>query len=240
MRRASVVCTCTECGEEFTMSNSWDMANRRKMDSWMEWAKVHFNLCGKCYARRCREAEKQKGLYVDIRFSFGRRLGDSFPLAIIFKGDTMPHKDEIKALGADWTLDYPEDGRQFRWVLNCKPEESEETIKKVELLGARINRVPGESEIETYRQLKAVIKEELDGLEPEPDWPDEIKSKWLEGARWNGKFYGQEGRWCVYFGGVKTMLTDEEKASMEEAQEKRTEWLKKKEAIDKHAFRVGC
>lgn len=82
------------------------------------------------------------------------------------------------------------------------------------------------------------IQEELDILGPEPAWPDAVKTKWPEGAKWDGKFCGGEGRWCVYLDGVQKMLTDEEKAVMEETQKKKQEWLDRKARIGRIVFQA--
>lgn len=233
----SARCICSECGEIFFRSCSRQITNRRDAESWRNWASEYYDLCNRCYARRCREEEKKQGLYVDIRFDFGKRIGDGFPVAIIFKGDTKPYKDRIKALGAEWRQDYPEWSHVFRWVIHCRPEECEEKIKQAKLLGTRVNRVPDEPETERYKRLMAGIQEELDILGPEPNWPDAIKTKWPESAKWDGKFCGEEGRWCVYLDGIQTMLTDEEKAVMEETQNKKQEWMDRKAKIGRIVYR---
>lgn len=238
MGQISAECICSKCGETFYRSCRRQISSRSDAESWRKWASEYYDLCNRCYARKCREEERKQGLYVDICINFGKRAGDGFPIARIFKGDTWPYKDRIKALRAEWTMDYPEYSRPFRWVIHCRPEECGEKVKQAELLGAKINRIPDEPEMERCRRLKACIQEELDILGPEPDWPDSVKTKWPEGAEWDGKFCGGEGRWCVYLDGVQMMLTDEEKAVMEETQKKKQEWLDGKARIGRIVFQA--
>lgn len=256
MAKATAQCKCKICGDSFIRTSICH--NRKQADSWEEWAIDNFDLCPKCFAKQQNDIEKEKGLYVDIRLnSQSAYLENTYPIAIIFGGDTMPHKDTIKTLHARYTDDYPADGMlgdllmtrspKLRWVLYCKIEDIQTKIDQVKGIGAKINSFPSETDLALYMQVlnnaqkerakkekekQEAMQAELETIGKIPSWPKDILKMWPDGAKWNGKFYGKSGRWSVYFSGEKVELTDVQKEAMEKAQEERQKWREKKSIID--------
>lgn len=170
MSKAIAYCKCRVCGSEFKRSQ--DCRNRKEADSWENWASTTYDLCSKCYAKEIQELEKAKGLYVDVRLD-SRCIyrEDEHPVAIIFGGDTKPHKDEIKSLCShyiQWTRDYPADGvlkdllgmkePPFRWVWWCRIEDFKKNINRVKEMGIAVNSYPNENDLALYNNMKNEVK----------------------------------------------------------------------------------
>ena len=137
------------------------------------------------------EKKKEMGLVADVRLNAGGLLynaPDDEDIAIVFYGDTYPHKAEIQSLGAVWTDRYPREGflndmimgglGYKSWVLYSSVENFEENIKKVETI-AKVNNYPSEVDIIMYstqkqKQLdkRTRINNELEELGPKPEWPE--------------------------------------------------------------------
>ena len=266
MAKATAICTCRKCGQKFEKVNRY-CHSRKEADDWERWAEDTYDLCGKCWYQEQKEEEQKKDLYVDIRFNTSYIMSNDdgdCELAFVFGGNSYPKKDEIKAIGGVWTDNYPTEGAfkslfgasftPKRWVLFCALDELNETVKKVEDIGAKINNVPTNMDIAVYedinrrkRQQKEEVKKKieqekeekqkekqklLDELGPIPPWPDDIAEKWPDGTTWNGKIYGKEGYYNVYFSGKNVRITNEQKEEMEKTSELRDEWKKKKKEIE--------
>lgn len=255
MAKATAICTCKECGTTFQKEKK--CTNRRDAISWEKWAEAHFDLCPKCYAAQIQKEEESRGLYVDVLLETREAFfGGNRIIAIVFGGNTKPIKDEIKALGARYTSDYPSPnaiGNLFglernynKWVLWAGMDDWEEKLKMAQGLGAEINSMPSNASLALYTHIKDEVdrkkKAKEDAIKKEleetigsiiPQWPTEIKDMWPDGAHWNGKFYGKNNNWTVYFSGEKVKLTDAQKAEMEDAYKRRQEWRKKKEEIER-------
>lgn len=108
MAKGTAYCTCKTCGDKFTRTST-NCGNRKQATEWENWAEENYNLCSKCYAKELQELEIKKGLYVNVRIS-GSIYDINLPIAIIFEGDTKPHKETIKSLGAKWIQNYPVEG----------------------------------------------------------------------------------------------------------------------------------
>lgn len=236
------------CGHKGTVELFGPTKDRESKIEWYE----HEALCPECYKKRMEEKKKEMGLVADVRLNAGGLLynaPDDEDIAIVFYGDTYPHKAEIQSLGAVWTDRYPREGflndmimggsGYKSWVLYSSVENFEENIKKVETI-AKVNNYPSEVDIIMYstqkqKQLdkRTRINNELEELGPKPEWPDEISRIWPEGGSWNCKFYGKPGNWRIYIKNQEIQLSDDLKKQMEEIYKKRLEWKKTKEAIEK-------
>lgn len=209
-------------------------------------------LCPDCYKAKMEKKDKEMGLVADVRLD-GRGLfynkPDDEDIAIVFYGDTYPHKTEIQSLGAVWTDEFPSEGLlndmimggsgYKRWVLYTSMEKFDETIKKVESI-ANVKNYPSDVDIMMYSQQKqrqldkmARVNNALEELGPKPEWPEEISKVWPEGGTWNCKFYGKPGKWMIYIKNKEIQISDDLKKQMEEVFEKRNEWKKKKEEIER-------
>lgn len=102
MAKATATCTCATCGAMFTRTKI--CRNRREADGWEVWAAANFDECDACYtARKASEREAAAAAETELPLTLhmtGYPYKDSTPVVLFFGGDTMPHKDDIKALGA--------------------------------------------------------------------------------------------------------------------------------------------
>lgn len=240
MAKAKAECICRVCGEKFYKEKI--CYNRQGADEWEDWASSHYDLCPSCYGRQMREKEIDKGLYVDICLDSKSIFQNTMPIAIVFGGDTMPYKDQIKTLKAFWTDEYPSEGilgdllgmgyRTKKWVLYCDLENLNEKLLEVKEIGATVNNRPSDTDIELYLSMKEELRENqsrkeekiMQEIGEKPAWPDEIKALWPDGASWNGKFYGKEGNWAVYLSGEKVKLSNNQKTIMEGVVAARDSW----------------
>ena len=139
------------CGHEGTVQLFGPGKERERKLDWMKGSA----LCPECYKEQRRREEKEMGLVVKIRIDHVAKLveGEARMVAV-FEGDTYPHKDDIKALGARWTEEYPSDNplktltgmaiQPKRWCLWFGLGEVEDTLARIEGVGARIVETPGE------------------------------------------------------------------------------------------------
>lgn len=101
MAKATATCTCATCGAMFTRTKI--CRNRREADGWEVWAAANFDECDACYtARKASEREAAAAAETELPLTLhmtGYPYKDSTPVVLFFGGDTMPHKDDIKALG---------------------------------------------------------------------------------------------------------------------------------------------
>ena len=100
MAKATAICTCATCGATFERTSI--KRNRSEANSWEDWAESHFNECSACYKKRMREEEAQKPLTITTSVY-------TITPALVFtaSGNTMPRKDELKALGFRWQEQLP-------------------------------------------------------------------------------------------------------------------------------------
>lgn len=264
MPKAYATCTCRTCKKEFTkeLYESGKGASKRLREK-VEWAENGgIDECPDCWKARQRAEEKAAGLTCEIRL--GSVYDQERCLYAVFGGDSYSHKDELKAAGCHWTEEYPEKnvladalmlGRPRKaWVL--RGTEPKDLVDKAKELGATVT-IPSEQDLAIWSSFRLDVenrrKKEQEKVEAEaagkqsridaamaelgpiPAWPESIKAKWPDGARWNGKIYGKAGYRNVFFSGEKVSLTDEEADAMEQTAEARAEWRKKKAEIEKGA-----
>nr|DAY81919.1 MAG TPA: hypothetical protein [Caudoviricetes sp.] len=102
MAKATATCTCATCGATFTRTKI--CRNRREADGWEAWAAANFDECDVCYtARKASEREAAAAAEAELPLALhmtGYPYKDNTPVVLFFGGDTMPRKDDIKALGA--------------------------------------------------------------------------------------------------------------------------------------------
>lgn len=106
MAKATATCTCATCGATFTRTNI--CRNRREADGWEAWAAANFDECDACYtARKASEREAAAAAEAELPLTLhmtGYPYKDNTPVVLFFGGDTMPRKDDIKALGYRWSF----------------------------------------------------------------------------------------------------------------------------------------
>ena len=187
-----------------------------------------------------------EGLYIDIRVDYGESLRSGrIVYAIIFGGNTAPHKDAIKGLGAKWTDRYPTSNgissmvnvnqAPMRWVIFVNIDKLEAVGRSALEIGARLNDIPSSDNV---ARLQAEIQvanfcksKQADSLGSEPEYSETVRRIYPEGARWNGKYYGKDGHWSIYSDGNKIEISNEIKAEMEATTQARAEWENRKKQI---------
>lgn len=110
MAKARAICTCKRCGQTFTREAY--KRNTREAAAWEAWAVDHFDTCPDCYRAEAREAEKEKGLEVELRLDGGQALfgrGPSLVMVAIICG--YDYRDQLKAAGYRLTEYYPSGSR---------------------------------------------------------------------------------------------------------------------------------
>ena len=149
---AGYTITCS-CGHTTTKQLYGPGKERQRYIEWME----RSGLCPECYKEQRREKEKEMGLVARVRIDYVRQFSDrqdEMTMAVVFDGDTYPHKDAIKAAGAFWTDEYP-GGNAIESLISSRPQpkrwciwfdlrDAEETLDKVLELGAEIVEMPQE------------------------------------------------------------------------------------------------
>ena len=110
MAKARAICTCKRCGQTFTREAY--KRNTREAAAWEAWAVDHFDTCPDCYRAEAREAEKEKGLQVELRLDGGQALFGSGPsLVMVAISCGYDYRDQLKAAGYRLTEYYPSGSR---------------------------------------------------------------------------------------------------------------------------------
>ena len=148
MAKATATCTCAKCGATFTRTKI--CCNRRDADSWEEWAAANFDECDACYtARKASEREAAAAAEAELPLTLhmtGYPYKDNTPVVLFFGGDTMPRKDDIKALGYRWsfaddyiTYGYSVQRGEQKWIKVVPQEDAYDEIEHAKALGAVID-----------------------------------------------------------------------------------------------------
>lgn len=198
MARAIANCTCATCGNTFIRMSF--ARNRTEADKWVDWAEKYFDECTDCYYKRLRDTEAAKPFTIEVTLN-------SFSPAVwlIASGDTMPHKDELKAKGFRWANkpEYNPSDPLRCWQLKIPFSDDisdvlAEITEYLEKIGARIDVKMSETDMdeayETYlvhkkiRAEKAQKEQEKEEAKAAIERP--VRPSWLPEGRWNGKIYG--------------------------------------------------
>lgn len=242
MAKATAICTCATCGDTFRKEKA--CYNRREADEFEAWAVDNITECPSCYGKRMAEAEKAEGLRFTIRLNHDYHAPY---VSFVLFGDTMPIKDDIKAMRYLWSSEYPEGNSMLdllsirepkkRWnkIVPADGEKIAAEMKALSDKGFTPFDIPSANVIaEHIVRLENAAKRREEKIQhdlgPKPEYPDAIRAKWPEGYTWNGKVYGRSGSYCVYFApkcsrdGVKAALTDEEADAIQSIYKARAEW----------------
>lgn len=173
MAKATARCTCKDCGQEFVKEKKCQ--NRTDANNWEAYAERTYDLCPKCWGKQQREAEKAKGLCMTVVFDSPSVDVKGVPsVVMVFYGDTYPHKEQLKELGARWTDDYPAEvsmpnymvGHAYHlktWVIRVDhddPDAVNALLDEVEALGCTVA-LPSAYEEETWFEAYDKLKSEL-------------------------------------------------------------------------------
>lgn len=148
MAKANATCTCATCGATFTRTKI--CRNRREAEGWEAWAAANFDECDACYtARKASEREAADAAEAELPLTLhmtGYPYKDNTPVVLFFGGDTMPRKDDIKALGYRWsfaddyiTYGYSVQHGEQKWIKVVPQEDAYDEIERAKALGAVID-----------------------------------------------------------------------------------------------------
>ena len=161
MAKATARCSCSKCGNAFMKTAI--KANRTAADAWENWAVANYDLCPKCWGAEQKEAEKEKGLVLEIELNNNpfEVAEKEKPIRLSFVGDTYPYKDNIKAIGGyTWSdktgtgllgslsASYPK-----AWIKYIEPTNLTQEIKKAESIGAKIENKINKSDIAMHGMI---------------------------------------------------------------------------------------
>lgn len=199
----------------------------------IEYFEAH-GLCKECYKKEMQAQAEKEGLVFNATIlpRISENDGD-FLIYVWFSGDTMTHKDEIKALGGYKWEECQAASNLFSisyepcWGKTVKFQHLKEEIEKAKSIGAKDTVVEEglfasmnySTALKLQRKWQA-DKEQIDAI-PKPIIPEIIK-----GHYWNGRIYGKSGNYCVYLDKEKTPITDEQEKEI-------TDYLTTKEEYDK-------
>lgn len=116
------------------------------------------------------------------------------PVVLFFGGDTVPRKDDIKALGYRWafaddyiTYGYSVQRGEQKWIKVVPQEDAYDEIERAKALGAVID----DSIVDTeYLAKQAAAKRERVAAAEASGITAPVKPVCYPAGRWNGKVYG--------------------------------------------------
>lgn len=197
MAKATATCTCAKCGATFTRTKI--CYNRRDADSWEEWAVSHFDECTACYtARKAAEREAAAAAEAELPLTLhitGYPDRRDTPVVLFFGGGTVPHKDDIKALGYRWafaddyiTYGYSARRGERKWIKVVPQEDAISEIERAKQLGAAVDSRFIDME---YLAKQAADKNERVAAAEASGITEPTKPGCYPAGRWNGKIYGK-------------------------------------------------
>jgi len=210
------------CGHKGTVELFGKTSERENKIAWYE----RDGLCPECYkaTKRAEEAEKPLTLTIDC---------DPYQQTIIlhFSGNTMPYKDQIKALGYYWG-EMPMHGMfgllatkrpPLVWYKTVALDDLESAMKQAEELQPKLVNHITDVDIITFQTVKAKADEKQAKIAAikKPVVPSQIAGK-----KWNQTIYGKSGNKTIYPDGIKTPITDEEAADIEKYLDEKTAYKK--------------
>lgn len=222
------------CGHESTVDLGGKTSDREHT---IEYLKLH-GLCRKCYKEKIDAENKAKGLIFNATVLPYINVDDGgILLSVWFSGDTLPHKDDIKALDYHWGEREAANDLFATYVPKCwqktiSLDNLEEEVEKAISVGAK--------SLVSDKGLFATMNYHI-ALEKQEKWKEQqerIKAinrpkvpSLISGHRWNRKIYGKAGNWSVYLDGEKVLVTDEQAEELKIYAKEKEEYNKKVEII---------
>lgn len=187
-----------------------------------------YGLCPECYKKQKQEENEKMGLVLCSTIEYELSRKGEIQVRLSFRGDTKPHKEEIKALGYRWTvLDdtqilstaRPEMGWAKIVPYECMKEEKEKALS----IGAREATMEEKEKLVQKNRFEEMLaaqilfkkehgKELQKQQEQEEKLTDLLKEEpdFIKGRRWNQKIYGKAGNYSIYPDGEKINISDEQ------------------------------
>ena len=214
------------CGHEGTVQLFGKNEERDRKIKYYE----EFGLCPECYKKQKREEDAKLGFLIGGSVADTLSEKGEIQIRLSFAGDTLPHKEEIKALGYRWTAVDASQIAYMRkpdmgWVKVVPYECLKEEKEKAFAIGAKEAEVSDRelaNQKERYEEMlseqklfrkhnkkKLEAQKQFEGLLPE-------KPECIQDGHWNEKIYGKAGRYSIYLDGSKVAISDKEAAGLEE------------------------
>lgn len=214
MAKATANCTCAECGATFQKTAT--KQNRSQANAWESWAESNYTQCPQCWGKAQRQKEQETPLTLNVNID---PYDTKNPIILVFSGNTMPAKDNIKSLGYFWS-DKPATGvtgffditKPIKcWSKRIAPDDIQTELQRAESIGARIINNVTEIDLIMFAKMKQESdKKESIKAEKMAELIKPICPEILKGVKWNRTIYGKKGNYSLYSNGDKVNLTDEQ------------------------------
>ena len=202
------------CGHEGTVQLFGKSEERERKIKYYE----EFGLCAECYKKQKQEENAKLGFLIGGSVADTLSGKGEIQICLSFAGDTLPHKEEIKALGYRWTavdasqmayMHKPDMG----WVKVVPYEHLEEEKEKAFAIGAKEAEISDRelaNQKERYQEMlseQRIYKRNLRKKAPQDTSENREKQQMYEeklrslcpvepdvirGKYWNEKVYGFE------------------------------------------------
>lgn len=194
------------CGHNGTVDLIGSGKERERKLDWYQTS----GMCSECYKEAKRAEEEAKPLTLNVKCDPYNQT-----IVLVWSGNTMPVKDQIKELGYQWGAP-PSAGwlgilattrESFAWHKFVALEELDAALKAAGALEPKLINDISDIDIAAYREIaakRADKQAKIDAI-AKPVCP-----KVLKGHKWNGTIYGRSGNYTIYPDGVKTSITDAE------------------------------
>ena len=229
------------CGHEGTVQLFGKSEERERKIKYYE----EFGLCTECYKKQKQEENAKLGFLIGGSVADTLSEKGEIQICLSFVGDTLPHKEEIKALGYRWTAVDASQMAYMRkpdmgWVKVVPYEHLEEEKEKAFAIGAKEAEISDrelENQKERYQEMlseqKLFRKHNKKKLEAQKQLADLLpeKPECIRDGHWNEKVYGKAGRYSIYLDGNKVNISDEEAVGLEEYLGNMEKYRKKKKEL---------
>ena len=250
------------CGHEGTVQLFGKNEERDRKIKYYE----EFGLCPECYKKQKQEEDAKLGLL--IGGSVEDTLSDKgeIQIRLFFAGDTLPHKEEIKALGYRWTTIDSSQIAYIRkpdmgWVKVIPYERLKEEKEKAFAIGAKDAEVSDRELIYQKTRYQEMLSEQrlhrfekklgektlldtTENREKQQMYEEKLRNLCpvepdvIRGKYWNEKVYGKQGRYSIYPDSKKLAISDEEAAALKKYLSDRAEYRKTKKEMKEEGFAV--
>lgn len=248
------------CGHEGTVQLFGKNEERDRKIKYYE----EFGLCPECYKKQKQEENEKLGLLIGGSVEDTLSEEGKIQIRLYFAGDTLPHKEEIKALGYRWTTVDASQIAYMRkpdmgWVKVIPYERLEEEKEKAFAIGAKEAEISNQelaNQEERYGEMlseQRIYKRNLHKKEPQ-DTPENrekqqmyeeklrslcpVEPDVIRGKYWNEKVYGKPGRYSIYPDSRKLEISDEEAAALKKYLSDCAEYRKTKKEMEEGGFKV--
>lgn len=198
------------CGHEDTVELFGKTADRNRKIAWYE----REGLCKACYQKQRREQEQQEGLVFNAAFTgYVKPDTGTVQLYAWFSGDTIPHRDEIKALGGyRWDVNVITSGFKpvHNWIKVITLDELGSEVKRAASIGATSAVPTNLRKLPNYRMAQEALREWRETNTEVSKIQRPTVPAILSGHKWNEKIYGKAGNRSIYLDGDKVLITDEQ------------------------------